>query len=81
VLSASAAEAFTAVFGNIGSFTDHTYDYMGFTPRTFSSFQAIALDAGKSRFYGGIHYKPSIDSGLVQGRKVAANIFMKLGIK
>ncbi len=78
VLSAATAKAFTAVFGKIGSFTDHTYDYMGFAPRTFKSFRAIAEDAGNSRFYGGIHYQHSINAGLIQGRKVAVNILREL---
>jgi hypothetical protein len=78
VLSASAADAFTAIFGNMGSFTDHTYDYMGFAPRTFDSFRAIGEDAGNSRLYAGIHYQPSINTGLEQGRKVARNIRSKL---
>lgn len=80
VLSAATSDAFTVLFGNIGSFTDHTYDYLGFAPRTFSSFRAIGEDAGNSRLYAGIHYQPSIDTGLLQGRKVAANIFKKLGL-
>jgi hypothetical protein len=79
VLSSATADAFAVIFGNTGSFTDHTYDYLGFAPRTFSSFQAIGIDAGYSRLYAGIHYQPSIDSGLVQGSKVTANIFEKLG--
>ena len=78
VLSAATADAFTTLFGNIGSFTDHTYDYLGFAPRTFNSFRAIGEDAGNSRLFAGIHYQPSIDTGLIQGRKVAANILRKL---
>jgi hypothetical protein len=80
VLSAATAKALDALFGNIGSFTDHTYDYEGLAPRTFSSFPAIAEDAGNSRLYGGIHYQPSIDTGLIQGRKVTANILRSLGL-
>jgi hypothetical protein len=75
VISSATAEAFTRIFGNIGSFTDHTYDYLGFAPRTFSSFRAIGIDAGNSRLYAGLHYQPSIDTGLIQGTKVAINIF------
>ncbi len=80
-ISASAAEAFTAIFGKIGSFTDHTYDYLGFAPRSFSSFRAIGIDAGNSRLYAGIHYQPSIDAGMAQGRKVASNILISLGLR
>ncbi|PWT78152.1 MAG: hypothetical protein C5B59_02360, partial [Bacteroidetes bacterium] len=75
VISSAASAVFTRMFGNIGSFTDHTYDYEGFAPRTYNSFEAIGVDAGNSRLYAGIHYQPSIDTGLNVGRKVTANIF------
>lgn len=74
VLSMAAAEILQKLFGNIGSFTDHTYDYMGFPSRTYSSFSAIGREAGQSRLYAGIHYQPSIDVGILQGKMVAANI-------
>lgn len=73
VLSSADAEAMTAVFGDV-SFTDHTYDYMTLPSRSFDSFRAFAEEAGNSRLYAGIHYQPSIDKGLAQGRKVAQNI-------
>jgi hypothetical protein len=74
VVSAAASEALGALFGDIGPFTDHTWDYLGFPTRTFNTFRAIGVDAGDSRFYGGIHYQPSIDIGLQQGRVVGGNI-------
>lgn len=80
VLSASGAEALTSVYGNIGPFTDHTDDYLGIPARSFTSFTDIGIDAGNSRFYGGIHYQPSINIGLDQGRTVADNILRKLGL-
>src|SRR5215204_4659956 len=75
VLSSAAADAFQRLFGNIGLFTDHTYDYLGFAPRSYSSLTAIGEEAAQSRLYAGIHYQPSIDAGIIQGRKVASNIF------
>jgi PAP2 superfamily len=78
VLSAAAAEGLTAALGNIGPLTDHTWDYLGFPARTFNTFREFALDAGNSRFYGGIHYQPSINTGLKQGKLVAANILNSL---
>lgn len=78
VVSAAASEALTAIYGNIGPFTDHTWDYLGFPARTFNSFRDIGVDAGNSRFYGGIHYQPSIDAGLKQGRTVGVNIINRL---
>lgn len=74
VLSVAAAEVMQFLFGNIGSFTDHTYDYLGFVPRTYDSFKAIGEEAAQSRLYAGIHYQPSIDAGINQGEKVADNI-------
>ena len=81
VISAATADAFTALFEDFGNLTDHTYDYLGYTPRTISSFRAIGEDAGNSRVFAGIHYQPSIDTGLVQGRKVAATILSSLGFQ
>lgn len=78
VLSAANADALTNLFGENYNFTDHTYDYLGFAPRSFSSFRAIGEDAGNSRLYAGIHYQRSIDIGLAQGRQVAQNIIAKL---
>ena len=81
VLSAANADVLTELFGEHYSFTDHTYDYLGFAPRSFTSFRAIGIDAGNSRLYAGIHYQPSIDIGLKQGRKIAKNINHRLRFK
>jgi hypothetical protein len=78
VVSASASEALGFIYGNIGPFTDHTYDYLGFPARTFNTFRDIGVDAGNSRFIGGIHYQATINSGLIQGRIVAGNIIRSL---
>ncbi len=78
VVSAAAAEGLTAAFGNIGPLTDHTWDYLGFPARTFNTFREFALDAGNSRFYGGIHYQPSINTGLKEGTTVGDNIVNNL---
>ena len=79
-ISVAAARALNAIYGDIGSFTDHTYDYLGMSPRTYKSFHAIALEVSISRLYAGIHYHPSLDAGIIQGRKVAGNILRKLGM-
>ncbi len=39
------------------------------------------MEAGLSRFYGGIHYKPSIEAGYVQGEKIAMNVAHSLAFK
>lgn len=78
-LSMAAAGVMEELFGKIGSFTDHTYDYLNFAPRTYSSLVDIGVEAGRSRLYAGIHYNNSIDAGILQGNKVAANILNKGG--
>jgi hypothetical protein len=78
-LSVAAARIMEKLFGDIGPFTDHTYDYLGFAPRSYSSLVAIGVEAGRSRFYAGIHFNPSIDAGILQGNKVAENILNTIG--
>ncbi len=80
VISTAAADALASIFGNIGSFTDHTYDYLGLTTITFNSFHDIALNAGYSRVLAGIHYQPSVDTGYIQGKKVTDNILRILNL-
>jgi hypothetical protein len=74
ILSVAAGSILDKLFDKVNSFTDHTYDYLGFAPRTYTSFMAIADEAGLSRIYGGIHYQPSIEAGTTVGKKVATNI-------
>ncbi len=80
-LSAANADALESIFGANYSFTDHTHDYLGIAPRSFSSFRACGEDAANSRLYAGIHYQRSIDLGLIQGRTIAQNILNTLVLK
>jgi hypothetical protein len=48
-LSGAGAAVIEELFGNVGTITDQTYDYLGFAPRTYPSFHAIAVEAGLSR--------------------------------
>ena len=56
------------------AFIDHTHDDLGLTPRSFDSFDDAAAEAAVSRLYGGIHYRPAIDLGLLQGRCIGAHV-------
>ena len=47
-------------------------------PRSYASFYEMAKEASDSKFYGGIHYKLSVDAGLQQGQQVAKNIAITL---
>ncbi len=69
-VTGSVMEAISTVLGNDVSFTDHTYDFRGWTPRTYSTLVKAAEEAGISRFYGGIHYLPSIEIGLSRAHEL-----------
>jgi hypothetical protein len=60
-ITSATMEALTSIFGKNYAFTDHTYDFLGYSPRSYSSLEAAAIECGKSRFYGGIHYLPTIN--------------------
>ena len=69
VVSAASAAVLENIFGRNYHFTD--YSYAGsYGTRSFNSFQDYANEAGHSRLLAGIHYGPSIATGLIQGRKI-----------
>jgi len=68
------AAVFTSLLGQNYSFTLHTYDNLGMTPRPYHSFNEMADDIGKSRVYAGIHYTYSCTEARLQGEKIAQNI-------
>ena len=68
------AAVMTTLLGDNYQFTLHTYDNLGMAPRTYDSFDDMAVDVGKSRVYAGIHYTYSCVEGKRQGEKIAQNI-------
>jgi len=73
-MAGAITESLAIIYGNDYHIMDHTYDQFGFTARKYDSFQAMGKEAADSKFYGGIHYKLSVDIGLWQGREVAKNV-------
>jgi len=73
VISAASATVLEKIFGTHYSFTDHTYDAT-YGARTFNSFDDYAKEAGRARLLAGIHYSPSIATGLAQGRQVGNKV-------
>ena len=53
---------------------DHSYDFRGFMPRLFTSLDKVGEESGYSRRYAGIHYLPSILTGIAEGRKVGDRV-------
>ena len=77
-IAGAVAETLTGLFGENYHLTNHTYDYLGMAPRTYTSFYNMAQEIGDSRVYAGIHYKASCEAGKEQGIKIAQNINRKL---
>ncbi|MET0156308.1 MAG: vanadium-dependent haloperoxidase [Rickettsiales bacterium] len=67
VQTGAATVVLISLFGEKYPFTDHSYDHMGYAPRSFSSFKEMEREVGISRLYGGIHYRASIERGIKQG--------------
>jgi hypothetical protein len=67
--------------GNNVAFTDHSYDYLGYKSRSFKSLEEAAHEAGLSRLYGGIHYRPSIDAGFLLGQSAAEDVLRQIRFK
>lgn len=74
VVSMSAATILAHILGNEVAFTDNTYAYRQYPAHRFNNFTEAGREAGMSRFYGGIHYLPSIEAGFTQGEMIANNI-------
>ena len=62
------------IFGEDFHITLHTYDYLNYPPRSYTSFTQMMNDISLSRFYGGLHYIETLDKSEEQGAKVAQNI-------
>ncbi|MDQ6889803.1 MAG: vanadium-dependent haloperoxidase, partial [Bacteroidota bacterium] len=69
VVSGASATVLASIFGKNYKFTDNTYDG-SYGARSFNSFEDYAKEAGHSRFLAGIHYAPSVDTGLQMGYKI-----------
>ena len=77
-ISGASAVILTHLFGDNFEYMD-TSDlrYIGMQ-RHFDSFLKAADETSISRYYGGIHYKISVDAGATQGRQIGEYIWNKL---
>lgn len=78
VISAAAATALTHQFGDNFAFADSTEVEFGMPVRNFTSFRQAADEAAISRMYGGIHYRPAVEVGAIEGRQLGEHIVSKL---
>ncbi|MGI4820650.1 MAG: vanadium-dependent haloperoxidase [Janthinobacterium lividum] len=77
VVSNASAEVLSCLLGDKVAYVDDTEIPYGSGKRAFTSFRQAAAEASVSRFYGGIHYMDSIESGNEQGRKIGRYIVAK----
>ncbi|GEO06010.1 hypothetical protein AAE02nite_36740 [Adhaeribacter aerolatus] len=76
-ISAAAAVILTHYLGEDFKYTDTVEERFGLPARKFNSFQEAAIEAGISRFYGGIHFMDAIDNGRKQGLQVGEWVLSK----
>lgn len=79
--SAAGAAIFTNMFTNGDgnyAFTDRTQIQFGFSPRSFTNFDAMALECANSRLYGGIHYNMDNLNGLKMGKEIGKNVVTQI---
>lgn len=80
-ISAAAAEAMTAHFGENLSFTDTSLLEFGIKNREIKSFRSAAAEAAMSRLYGGIHYRFDNDNGAAAGKRLGELIVSRIRFK
>jgi hypothetical protein len=69
------------IFGEDFHITLHTYDYLNYPSRSYTSFTQLSNEISDSRLYGGLHYRSTLDKSTEQGRIVAENILSKVNFK
>jgi hypothetical protein len=78
VISTAAATVLSEVFGKDFVFDDTSEKEFGLPARHFNSFMEASSEAAISRMYGGIHYRPAIDNGQVQGKLIGQLVNQKI---
>jgi len=81
IISQSTAVVLSGILGDQFSFNDSSEVEFGLPVRHFSSFLAAAEEAAVSRFYGGIHYRAAIESGLVCGDEIGRWVLRRIRLK
>jgi hypothetical protein len=76
-ISAAAATVLGTMFKNT-AFRDSSEREWGWPDRSFKTSDEAAVEVSLSRFYGGIHYKPSVQTAYVQGKQIGNLVMSKL---
>ncbi|MBK7427796.1 MAG: vanadium-dependent haloperoxidase [Saprospiraceae bacterium] len=78
VISTISGDILTEIFAENFAFTDNTEIVFGLPLRNFKSFNEAAAEAAISRLYAGIHYRPAIENGILQGHKIAKHLHSQI---
>jgi hypothetical protein len=78
VVSGVSGEILTHLYGEPFAYQDSTEVRYGLPIRSYTSFRQAAREASISRVYGGIHYRPAVNHGLEQGKRIGAYIISRL---
>ncbi|MEP7321173.1 MAG: vanadium-dependent haloperoxidase [Saprospiraceae bacterium] len=81
VISTCSAEILSQILGDNIAFTDSIEVEYGLYPRSFPSVKKAAEEACISRFYGGIHFMPSIINGIEEGKNIGKYVMSRLKTK
>ena len=73
-INSAATTMLADMFGANFQLTLHTYDYLGYPPRSYNSWEEMSIEMSNSRVFGGLHYQATQEKSRVQGKKVAQNI-------
>lgn len=80
-INSAATTMLANMFGENFQLTLHTYDYLGYPPRHYNSWEEMSIEMSNSRVWGGLHYQATQDKSRVQGKKISANILDKVKFK
>jgi hypothetical protein len=78
VISTASAQLLTYLLGDNFAYTDVTEIPFGSSERSFKSFADASAQAALSRFYGGIHYMESVNSGVTEGNQLGDYVVAKI---
>lgn len=79
--SSAGGEVFKYIFGDQTSFIDSTNvhrDDINGTPRSFTSFTQLVEEVSWSRYYGGIHFRKTLDISMEYGAKLGIYVAQNL---
>ncbi len=76
-ISAAAATILGTMFKNT-AFKDSSERQWGWPDRSFKTADEAAVEVSFSRYYGGIHYKQSVETAYIQGKQIGNLVMSKI---